>query len=79
MSEQKSVGEWMEDALCMRLGIPTDIFSRGRHMTQPQQSKRAGIARSAASVSSTSSAMRCAGQRRLRGFLEVSQRISEAR
>lgn len=29
MSEQTSTGEWMEDALCMRLGIPTDIFFRG--------------------------------------------------
>lgn len=29
MSEQKSVGEWMEDALCRRLGLPTDIFFRG--------------------------------------------------
>lgn len=79
MSEQTSTGEWMEDALCMRLGIPTDFFLRGRHMTQSQQSKRAGIARSAASASSTSSAMRCAVLRRLRGFLEDSQRISEAR
>lgn len=29
MSEQTSTGEWMEDALCMRLGIPTDIFFEG--------------------------------------------------
>ena len=29
MSEQKSAGEWMEDALCRRLGLPTDIFFRG--------------------------------------------------
>lgn len=29
MSEQKSVGEWMEDALCRRLGLPTDIFFEG--------------------------------------------------
>lgn len=29
MSEQKSIDEWMEDALCRRLGLPTDIFFRG--------------------------------------------------
>jgi hypothetical protein len=29
MSEKKSIGEWMEDALCRRLGIPTDIFFEG--------------------------------------------------
>ena len=29
MSEQKSTGEWMEDALCRRLGLPTDIFFEG--------------------------------------------------
>lgn len=29
MSEQKSIGEWMEDALCRRLGLPTDIFFEG--------------------------------------------------
>lgn len=29
MSDQTSVGEWREDALCMRLGLPTDIFFRG--------------------------------------------------
>lgn len=29
MSEQTSVGEWMEDALCRRLGLPTDIFFEG--------------------------------------------------
>lgn len=29
MSEQKGIGEWMEDALCRRLGLPTDIFFEG--------------------------------------------------
>lgn len=29
MSEQTSTGEWMEDALCRRLGLPTDIFFEG--------------------------------------------------
>lgn len=29
MSEQKSIDEWMEDALCRRLGLPTDIFFDG--------------------------------------------------
>ncbi len=29
MSEQTSVGEWREDALCRRLGLPTDIFFEG--------------------------------------------------
>ena len=29
MSEQTSIGEWMEDALCRRLGLPTDIFFEG--------------------------------------------------
>lgn len=29
MSEQKSIDEWMEDALCRRLGLPTDIFFEG--------------------------------------------------
>ncbi len=29
MSEQKSTGEWRENALCRRLGLPTDIFFRG--------------------------------------------------
>lgn len=29
MSEQTSTGEWREDALCMRLGLPTDIFFEG--------------------------------------------------
>lgn len=29
MSEQRSIGEWMEDALCRRLGLPTDIFFEG--------------------------------------------------
>lgn len=29
MSEQKSIDEWMEDALCRRVGLPTDIFFEG--------------------------------------------------
>lgn len=29
MSEQKSIGEWREEALCMRLGVPTEIFFDG--------------------------------------------------
>lgn len=29
MTDQTSVGEWREEALCMRLGLPTDIFFRG--------------------------------------------------
>lgn len=29
MSEQKSTGEWRENALCRRLGLPTDIFFEG--------------------------------------------------
>lgn len=29
MSEQKSIDEWMEDARCRRLGLPTDIFFEG--------------------------------------------------
>ena len=29
MSEQTSIGEWREEALCRRLGLPTDIFFRG--------------------------------------------------
>lgn len=71
MSEQKSVGEWMEDALCRRLGLPTDIFSRGRRMTPSPPSRRAGIARSAASVSSISFVTRHAALRRLREFSDA--------
>ena len=40
MSEQTSTGEWMEDALCMRLGIPTDIFFEGP-MYDPITAKQA--------------------------------------
>ena len=40
MSEQTSIGEWMEDALCMRLGIPTDIFFEGP-MYDPITAKQA--------------------------------------
>ena len=40
MSEQKSVGEWMEDALCRRLGLPTDIFFEGP-MYDPITAKQA--------------------------------------
>lgn len=29
MSEQKTIGEWREEALCMRLGVPTEIFFDG--------------------------------------------------
>ena len=29
MSEQKAIGEWREEALCMRLGVPTEIFFDG--------------------------------------------------
>lgn len=29
MSEQTSIGEWREEALCRRLGLPTDIFFEG--------------------------------------------------
>lgn len=29
MTDQTSVGEWREEALCMRLGLPTDIFFEG--------------------------------------------------
>lgn len=71
MSEQTSIGEWRKEALCRRLGLPTDIFSRGRCTNRSQQCKRAGVARSVASVSRTSSDMRLAGQRRLQGFLEA--------
>lgn len=41
MSEQKSVGEWMEDALCRRLGLPTDIFFRGADVRPPITAKQA--------------------------------------
>lgn len=71
MSEQKSTGEWREDALCMRLGLSTDIFSRGRCMTQSPPSRRAGTARSAASVSRISLGMRRAALRRLREFSDA--------
>ena len=29
MSEKTSIGEWREYALCMRLGLPTEIFFEG--------------------------------------------------
>lgn len=29
MSEQTSIGGWREEALCRRLGLPTDIFFEG--------------------------------------------------
>lgn len=29
MSEQKTIGEWREEALCMRLGLSTEIFFEG--------------------------------------------------
>lgn len=35
MSEQKSIGEWMEEALCRRLGLPTDIFFEGASTYDP--------------------------------------------
>lgn len=40
MSEQKSVDEWMEDALCRRLGLPTGIFFEGP-MYDPITAKQA--------------------------------------
>lgn len=40
MSEQTSIGEWREDALCRRLGLPTDIFFEGP-MYDPITAKQA--------------------------------------
>lgn len=71
MSEQKSIDEWMEDALCRRLGLPTDIFSRDRCTTPSRPSKHAGTVRSAASVLNISSGMRREVQRRLQGFSDA--------
>ena len=39
MGEPKSAGDWREEALCMRLGVPTDIFFDGP-MYDPKTAKK---------------------------------------